>query len=181
MGVSTSLLTFEEFALMPEPDEAVKEELLDGELIQVPPPFIDHMDIAHQLHELLTPLPGGSNRPVNLGRIYIETGYKIGSNSWLTPDVSVTHARQRRDKYLEGAPALAVEVIGESNTAERMDRKVKKYLANGGIEVWVAYPKTQCVWVFRRGYAKEFCGELRSDFFPGVTIDLVSLFTPRPA
>jgi Uma2 family endonuclease len=95
--------------------------------------------------------------------------------------VSITHARQRRAKYLEGAPALAVEVIGESNTAERMDRKAKKYLANGGIEVWVAYPKTQCVWVFRRGYAKEFCGELRSDFFPGVTIDLVSLFTPRPA
>jgi Uma2 family endonuclease len=180
MGVSTSLLTFEEFEQMPEPDEPVKEELLDGEFIQMPPPFFDHVVIAHWLHELLKPTLSGPDRPTGLGRVYIETGYKIGSNSGLTPDVSVTHARQPRDKYLEGAPALAVEIVSESNTAERMDRKVKKYLSNGGIEVWVVYPKTQCVWVFRQGRAEEFLGELTSELFPGLTIDLNSLFTSRP-
>jgi Uma2 family endonuclease len=180
MGASTTLLTFEEFEQMPERDEPVKEELLDGELIQMPPPFIDHMEIAHWLHDLLKATLSGPNRPAALGRVYIETGYKIGSNTWLTPDVSVNHAQQPRDKYLEGAPALAVEIISESNTAERMDRKVKKYLANFGIEVWVVYPKTQCVWVFRQGHAEEFRGELRSELFPGLTIDLDSLFSPRP-
>jgi Uma2 family endonuclease len=111
----------------------------------------------------------------------MEFGYKIGATAWLQPDVSIEFAGQTENDYLEGPPALAVEVISESNRAEDMNRKVKKYLANGAIEVWVAYPKTRCIWVFRQGYAKEFCGELRSELFPGMTIDLDSLFTPRPA
>jgi hypothetical protein len=57
-----------------------------------------------------------------------------------------------------------------------MDRKVKRYLSGGAIEVWVVYPKTRCVWVFRQGYAREFCGELRSEIIPGLTINLDSLF-----
>jgi Uma2 family endonuclease len=179
MGVSTSLLTFAEFEQLP--DEPGKLELLDGELIRLPPPEFDHMEIADHLCDLLKAELAGPNRPPGLGRAYVEMGFKIGGTAWLRPDVSVLHAHQLRVRYLDGAPALAVEIISESNRAEDMNRKVKKYLSNGALEVWVAYPKTQCVWVFRQGYAKEFCGELRSDLFPGLTIDLASLFTPRPA
>ncbi|HXB75375.1 MAG TPA: Uma2 family endonuclease [Candidatus Acidoferrales bacterium] len=68
---------------------------------------------------------------------------------------------QPGSESFEGAPALAVEVVSESNTAEAMNRKVKTYLANGGIEVWVVYPNTRCVWVFRKGHAEEFRSLLR--------------------
>jgi Uma2 family endonuclease len=95
-------------------------------------------------------------------------GYKMGGAVWLRPDVSVVNAHQARGGYLDGAPALAVEIISESNTAQEIDRKVKKYLSNGGIEVWVIY-KTRCVWVFRQGHAEEFRGELRSELFPELT------------
>ena len=43
----------------------------------------------------------------------------------------LTHAGQREDDYLEGAPAFAIEVISKANTAEMMQRKVKLYLENG--------------------------------------------------
>jgi Uma2 family endonuclease len=119
-------------------------------------------------------------RPPQLSQVHMEFGYKIGATAWLQPDVSIEYKGQTENDYLEGAPALAVEVISESNRADQMGRKVKKYLSGGAIEVWVVYPKTQCVWVFRQGYAKEFCGELRSELFPGLTIDLEALFSLRP-
>jgi Uma2 family endonuclease len=178
MGVSTSLLTFEEFEQLP--DEPGKLELLDGELIRLPPSKTRNMRIAECIYEMLKQAlnrPGGAPR---LGRAHMEFGYKIGATAWLQPDVSIEYKGQTENDYLEGAPALAVEVISESNRADQMDRKVKKHLSGGAIEVWVVYPKTQCVWVFRQGYAQEFCGELRSELFPGLTIDLEALFSLRP-
>ncbi len=111
------------------------------------------------------------------GETYMKAGYKLGVTTCLQPDVSVTHLDQPFADYFEGAPLLAIEVISESNSAEQMDRKVKTYLSNGGKEVWVVYPKTQCVWVFRAGHADEFRGSLRSDVVPGLLIDLDQLLS----
>jgi Uma2 family endonuclease len=178
MGVSTSLLTFTEFERLP--NEPGKLELLDGELIRLPPAERTHMRIAHRLFLLWQELVA-TGATSHLGEACLETGYKIGPHAWLQPDFSVQHAGQPGDKYPEGAPALAVEIISESNRADQMDRKVKKYLSNGGVEVWLAYPGTQSVWVFRQGYAEEFHSVLRSEIIPGLTINLPGLFTPRPA
>jgi Uma2 family endonuclease len=178
MGVSTSLLTFAEFEQLP--DEPGKLEFLDGELIRLPPAERYHMRIAHRLFLLWQEALATGERRSELGEACLETGYKIESGAWLQPDFSVQHADQPGDKYPEGAPALAVEIISESNRAEQMDRKVKKYLANGGIEVWLVYPKTESVWVFRQSRAEEFRGMLRSEIIPGLTIDLDRLFAPRP-
>jgi Uma2 family endonuclease len=179
MGVSTGLLTFAEFEQLP--DEPGKQELLDGELIRLPPSKTRNMRIAERLYEILKQELDRAGESLQLGRVHMEFGYKIGASAWLQPDVSIEYEGQTENDYLEGAPALAVEVISESNRADQMDRKVKKYLSGGAIEVWVVYPKTRCVWVFRQGYAQEFRGELRSGLFPGLTIDLASLFAPRPA
>jgi Uma2 family endonuclease len=179
MSATPGFVTFAEFEQMPETDVPVKEELLDGELLQMPLEFLRHKRMVHRMHHLLSPMRDASNRPANLGETYMVMGYKIGSNTWLVPDVSILHARQDRGDYLEGAPALAVEIIGESNTAAWVDRKVKKYLSSGGVEVWVVHPDTRSVRVFREGSSEEFRGKLRSEIFPGLTIDLDSLFSPR--
>ena len=179
MGVTRGFVTFEEFEQMPETEVPVKEELLDGELLQMPLEFLRHKRMVHRMHRLLSPMRDASNRPANLGELYMVMGYKIGSNTWLVPDVSILHAHQDRGDYLEGAPALAIEIIGESNTAAWVDRKVKKYLSSGGVEVWVVHPETRSVRVFREGSSEEFRGELRSEIIPGLTIDLESLFSPH--
>lgn len=179
MSVSTSLLTFAEFEHLP--DEPGKLELLDGELIRLPPAKTRHMRIAECFYEILKQELDRAGGSFRLGHVHMEFGYKIGASAWLQPDVSIEHEGQTEGDYLEGAPALAVEIISESNRADQMDRKVKKYLSNGGIEVWVVYPQTQCVWAFRQGHAREFCGELRSEIIPGLTINPAGVFSPRPA
>ena len=172
---TTTLLSFEEFEQLPS--EPGKMELLDGELIHLPPAKFKHTKLAYRLCDLLKPIVAASGSSAGLGEVCHEMGYKIGQKAWLQPDVSISYFNQSCADYLEGAPALAVEIISEANRAEDMDRKVKAYLANRGAEVWVVYPKTQSVWVFREGHAQEFRGSLRSEVAPGLVIDLDKLFS----
>jgi Uma2 family endonuclease len=143
-------------------DEPGKLELLDGELIRLPPSKTRNMRIAERLYEILKQELDRADGSLQLGHVHMEFGYKIGANAWLQPDVGIEYEGQTGNDYLEGAPALAV--------------KVKEYLSGGAIEVWVVYPKTRCVWVFRQGYAQEFSGKLHSEIIPGLTIDLDRLF-----
>jgi Uma2 family endonuclease len=142
------LMTFEELERLP--DEPGRTELLDGELIRMPPAKrLDHIlaeDLFLRLHQLVESLNSGS-ADLALGEVHFEMGYKIGRkpDSWLIPDVSVAHPDQPGDDYYEGAPLIAIEVISESNTAAKIDRKIEKYLANGGQEVWVLYGETRRV------------------------------------
>jgi len=121
-----------------------------------------------------------SGRCRDLGEVLCETGYRIRRKNWLVPDVSITHSGQAVHKYLEGAPALAIEVISEANTARTMHRKVREYLANGSREAWVFYPETKSVSVFRGKTAVEIEGVLTSDLLPGVSIDLTAVPAPEP-
>jgi Uma2 family endonuclease len=179
MGATTTLMTFEEFEHLP--DEPNKLELIDGELIRMPPAITKHMRIVMRLYDILRDMVrmlGGMGLPHDLGEVFAETGYLIGSN-WVTPDVSITHAGQQEGKYLEGAPALAVEVISKANTAKMMQRKVKLYLENGAREVWVLYPRTESASVYRGKTSVEVEGKLTSELLPGLSIDLSEVFAAQ--
>jgi Uma2 family endonuclease len=171
---TTTLLSFEEFERLP--DEPGKVELLDGELIQLPPAKRKHMAVARRIYLLLVRAVAEAGNSANLDEVYFETGYKFSSRAWLQPDVSIPYRDQPCGDYFESAPALAVEVISESITAAQMDRKMKIYLANGGVEAWLVYPDTRCVWVYHEGHAEEFEGVLRSSLLPGLELDLTQLF-----
>ena len=172
MGTTTALVTFEEFERLP--DEECKLELMDGEVLRMPPAELRHMRIAKRLFLLLEGALGSLNRR-DLGEVLFETGYHMGNN-WLVPDVSISHAGQAEGKYLEGAPALAIEVISECNTAPQMRRKIRKYFEHGCREVWVVDPETASVQVHIGKTAVEHEGQLSSDLLPGVAIDLAPIF-----
>ena len=176
MGTTTALVTFGEFERLP--DEECKLELMDGEVLRMPPAETRHMRIAMRLYDFLKDaLCGlhGRRQGADLGEVWIETGYHMG-NTWLISDVSITHASQLEDKYLEGAPALAIEVISECNTAPKMRRKIRKYFEHGCREVWVVDPETASVQVQIGKTAVEHEGQLSSDLLPGVSIDLAPIF-----
>ena len=83
------------------------------------------------------------------------------------------------DGYLEGAPALAVEVISRGNTAESVDNKIAKYFEHGAREVWVWYPKTRRVHLYREATGCTVVaghGTLVSDAFPGLEVPLDDIF-----
>jgi len=170
---ATTLLTLEEFHRLPK--ETGKKELLDGELIHTRPRTMSrHTRVIHGFYDVLRPFAGTSE----LGEVYVEAEYRLGPRSLLRPDVSIAylaHPVESDDPI--GASVLAIEVVSTSNTAEELDRKVKAYLASGAVEVWVVYPKTRSVWVFRAGRAEEFVRSLRSAVIPGLEIDLERLLS----
>lgn len=177
ISTATKRMTFEEFEQMPE--QPGKQELLDGELIELPPAKLRHNEIRERVYlrllALVTELHAHSEAQ-HLGRVHIEMGYRLQSRGWLQPDVSITHAgQQERDYYLE-PPALAVEVISNEKTADHIDKKLKLYLENGSLEVWVLYPNQQHMWIYKSGGGGEvYSGSFQSQLLAGQHIDLADI------
>jgi Uma2 family endonuclease len=145
MGTTTALVTFEEFERFPEEEDERKLELLDGEVPRMPPAEFRHGRISLRIFLFLVEalrMLHAKGQCQDLGEVLHEIGYRIAPCTWLIPDVSITHAGQAEGKYLKGSPALAIEVISESNTVRTMHRKRRRYFENGCREAWVVYPET---------------------------------------
>jgi Uma2 family endonuclease len=179
MGATTTLLTFEEFEQLP--DAPGKRELLDGELIELPPPKRRHTITQHRIAHALQPYADSHGLLV-----LVEAGFRMGThrNEWLQPDVSVISREQEEraaadlEGYYEGAPLIAIEVISPGNTAEAVERKLAKYFENGAAEVWVAYSKTRRVWRYegRKAQALIEHDVFTSPLLPGFEMDLSEIF-----
>lgn len=136
-----TLLSEEEFLALP--DDAGKQELLDGELIELPPAKHSHSELARRMAMLLATV-------LDWSRVWIEAGYRLGRGRWLTPDVSVAWPDQRvENDWKQGAPMIAIEIVSRGNTGAELERKRLLYLADGAAEVWFIYPETHSMLVSR--------------------------------
>jgi Uma2 family endonuclease len=162
-----TLLTAEEFLNLP--DTPGKQELLDGELISLPPAKYYHNGIAMAFHELLL-------TALDKRRVRFFEGYQL-KRGWLIPDVSVTWPDQPVSEWLQGAPMIAIEIVSRGNTAVEIDRKVGAYLQEGGAEVWVVYPATRSMMVFSKDATLRVTDVYRCERI-GVTVKLDELLTP---
>jgi Uma2 family endonuclease len=138
MSTATSLMTFAEFEQLPDPI-AGKRELVNGEVVTMPPPELNHSDTARRILFFL-------GDRFDRRRVFPDkTGYRIGGG-WLEPDVSVTWPDQRRDeKYLVGSPLVAIEIL---SPGEEIDEKLALYLDGGAKEVWIVNYRKRTVSVF---------------------------------
>lgn len=124
---TTALLTFAEFEQLP--DAPGKRELIDGELIEMPPHKLSHSIIAKRICKLLL-------ERLDDSQVWMETGYGI-AGGWLQPDVSVTRPdHPQQNDYFVGGPLVAVEILSPSNTAAEVERKLTLFLQEGSEEVW---------------------------------------------
>lgn len=78
-----------------------------------------------------------------LGKVYeSSTGFRLAPEVLLSPDVSfVTNARLKKirvapDKFLLGAPDLAIEVLSPSERLKHIHRKLDRYFDHGVRLVW---------------------------------------------
>lgn len=177
---ATTLMTLEEFEALP--DTAERLELLEGELIRMPPAALLHMEIVERLYDRLKAAIRKLRRSkpaASLGKVHMEMGYLLiqEPRSWLQPDVSLTHPNQPRSKYYEGAPLIAFEVVSPDETAEGLNRKVRLYLKHGAAEVWLIYPGERHAWVHRRDAREARLEEkaIRTPLLPGVEIPLAKI------
>ena len=186
-ATTTALMTFEEFERMPE--QPGKQELLRGELIELPPADLKHNRIAFQLARRLDAALEEAHRlghAKDLGEVCHEMGYKLAGDGYVQPDVSVTHAGQVEDKYLGGAPAIAIEVVSPSNSAEALDTKTDLYFEFGAREVWLVYQKTKHVIVHVPSGSRVVAENesLTTDLLPGFRLnvrDMLQAGAPRPS
>ena len=108
----------------------------------------------------------------------IETGYRLSENSYVQPDVSVTHAGQQEVDYLGLAPAVAIEGVSPSNKEQDMDTKTELYFRYGALEVWRFYPKTQHARVYVGDTGRVEHETITTPLLPGFTLKLADIFDP---
>ena len=138
---TTALLSEKEFLNLPEYQG--KQELLDGELIEMPPAKDTHTLYSLQFFRVLDAV-------VPKRRLRLEGGYRLRRKRWLIPDVSITWPNQRKeDDWLQGAPMLAIEIVSPANSRKLIERKVRLYFEDGAAEVWMFSPKTRELVVHR--------------------------------
>jgi Uma2 family endonuclease len=153
---SKTLLTLEQFERLP--DDGMRHELDEGDLISMPPPLGRHGKISVKISFLLT----GFVDPRSLGDVFVESGFRLNHDTVRSPDVSFIRAERVRtmdpDRRFEGGPDLAVEVISPSETASDIAHKVSQYLRTGVQVVWVVYPRDSSIHVFESSGAARVLG-----------------------
>ena len=172
-------LTIEQFDQLPD-IEGILYELNEGEIVTMTTPMPRHNLVRDNVARLL----GNFVEARKLGRVFVENGYQLSRDTVRIPDVSFVPSDKMRDldldKRIQRAPALAVEVVSPTDLAQDLKHKVKQYLAAGAKAVWVFYPKTREVEVFRSNGESYVRGEHETledpDILPGFSLDLKSVF-----
>jgi Uma2 family endonuclease len=144
MGTTTKL-TLDEWLRLPEREGTIYE-LDEGELLMEPSPALSHNRIRDRIARCLADFV----QHHRLGEVTVETDFRLGPATVRNPDVAfiaAEHLKQINPEVspLEGAPALAVEVVSPSNSAQDMRKKVSQYLSAGSKAVWVVYPNIHLV------------------------------------
>ena len=178
-ATTTNLLTWEAFEQLP--GGATHKEILEGELIVLPPPKCGHRNIAGNAYDRLMPFV----KEHRLGRVYLEAGYLLSRDpaTWVQPDVSFLSLprllQTTPDGYFSGAPELSIEVVSPSESAVDIERKIDLMLAAGCSAVWAIYPKSRHVWVYSPGASQLFAEAdvlTAPEILPGFALPVSALF-----
>lgn len=135
-------LTYEDYLLIPE--DGRRHEIIEGEHYVTAAPFLNHQDLVVEL----TLRIGGFVKAHRLGRFLIApTDVLLSPHDIVQPDllfISNERASIAREKNVQGAPDLVIEILSKSSA--RLDKilKLKAYERWGVEAYWLFDP-------FRRG------------------------------
>lgn len=178
MGVTTRL-SFDEFSQLPE-KEGIVYELDQGELLMEPSPALRHnlvrQRIAMRLIEFV--------EKRDLGLVVEEMDFRLTEDTVRNPDVAFINAEHSRKldfdrSPVDGAPALAVEVVSPHNRAEDIARKISQHLNAGCRAVWVVYSSLRMVEVHRKDTVRQVREPEAlkdEDLLPGFSLTLSYVF-----
>jgi len=174
-------VTYEEWLEMPVVEDA-REEVVDGEIILMPPAKLLHARIAVRLVKALA-------------RQLDETRYDVLTGSFgvvirkqpLTsrnPDVAVFDRTTgvEENGYYRSAPQLAIEVLSPSESGLMKERKLRDYESIGTPEAWVISPEARSVEILHLedGHLRTTAilreGILKPREFPHVQVDIAQIW-----
>jgi Uma2 family endonuclease len=138
--------------LLTMPDDGYIYEVVDGVLVRVAGSGNRATTLAAVLIAALVTFA----RPRRLGVVTSSDGvyHFPGAETGLVPDVGFYRAERRadivdEDKPIPFAPDLAVEIASPSQTANEMAAKARVYLRAGTRLVWVMWPQSAHIDVWR--------------------------------
>lgn len=151
-------ITAREYHLMGEhgilrEDERI--ELLDGELIAMPPIGPDHAFSVRELTEMFVRRFAG--------RAIVDVQNPLALDEYSEPEPDVMLLAMRPDRYRKGIPEPrdVLLVIEVSNTTWRYDRgrKLRAYARTGIAELWIVHLAGNCVFQFREPSGESYARE----------------------
>ena len=182
---STALMTAEEFMNLPDND--LRHELINGELITMPPPGLPHGRMTLRLAASLMQFVLDHE----LGEVYDYSGFHLTVNpdTVLGPDIAFI-SKQRLEEvgqvegYLLGPPDLAVEVLSPGDRPGKVNKKIALYSSSRTKQVWIVNQKHKTVTVYRSETDKTTFSESDNleaqDLLPGFRLSLDWIFGPTP-
>jgi len=168
-------------------DRDHRYELVNGEIIKMPPPGFLHGDVVARTAHRLSDFVDRSRA----GVVVVGSGCVLelpqDPDRVRGPDVAfVSEARfeggKLPKKYLRGAPDLAVEVISPSDRVVEVEQRVRDLLETGARMVWVLSPESRTATVYRVGGSARLLHESDGldgeDVLPGFHLPLAEFFPP---
>ena len=184
MTTAKKLLTADDLLAMP--DDGMRRELIQGELIEMPPASDDHGFVGDELSWRMSAF--GNQHGLGRGRL-AETGFQLAPDTILAPDYAFVSYERMVDRpqprgYAQVVPDLVVEVFSPSDRQPPMDRKVRLWLDAGARLVLVVYPILQEIHTHRDdGTVRVFgAGDTLTcePVLPGFSCPVANIFTYSP-
>ena len=172
-------LTFHEFQKLPEREGTIYE-LDEGELLMESSLTLRH-NLVRQ-HVALKLMQFVESK--HLGIVLEEMDFRLSADTVRNPDVAFVTAEHVKTINLDrspvdGAPALAVEVISPSNSAQDMAKKTQQYFRGGCHIVWIIYPSLRLVEVHSPSGSRQVREPerlLNEELLPGFSVPLSYIF-----
>jgi Uma2 family endonuclease len=175
-------LTVEDFHRMAQigilgEDERV--ELIDGELIEMPPIGPRHADIVNYINRVFTRHLGDDKL------VIIQNPMHLDRYGEVYPDAVIVRNRRYFDAHPRPDDVFLLIEVSESTLGYDRDTKVPRYAAHGIREVWILNVPERCVEIYRQPHPEEWRyesvqrvegGTFTAQEIPEVTLVLSELF-----
>jgi Uma2 family endonuclease len=158
------------------------EEVIDGEIVRMPPPKNRHGDVVEALFLLLM-------RQIDPAKVRVRVsqfGLIIRTDPLevRVPDLAMFHKENvvDREGYIHSAPESVVEVLSPANTRLEREDKLRDYQDLGVPEVWVLSPEARTFEILQlqdgklRTVSTLREGQIRPLKFPNVVVDAASVW-----
>ena len=157
-------------------DEDTRAELIDGEIITMPPATILHGQTQLAIAQLLDVFVQSHA----LGRVFIDAGMHLGEQRYV-PDVAFVasaHAERVQETHIAGAADLVVEVLSPSTAGRDWGSKMRDYEQYGVPEYWLLNPVVEQINVYildadgkYQPLAPDADGRYHSQVLPGFFVE----------